>query len=62
MTALQDLAMSDPKAVLGSVDAIKLHSSLTLFAEAAPHQQLFAAALNRWFSGMRDKLTLEFLR
>lgn len=62
VTALQDLAISDPKAVLGSVDAIKLHSSLTLFAEAAPQQQLFAAALNRWFGGIRDKLTLEFLR
>lgn len=60
--ALQDLPLSDPKAVLGSIDATKLHSSLTLFAEAAPTQKLFTAALERWFRGTRDQHTLDLLR
>lgn len=58
--ALQDLAASDPVAVFGEVDAMKLRSSLTLF-EAAGERPLFAAALMRWFSGMRDDQTLQRL-
>lgn len=58
--ALQDLAISDPVAVLGEVDAIKLRSSLTLF-EAARSNPLIAAALDRWFGGERDPATLALL-
>ena len=58
--ALQDLPLSDPGAVFGPIDAIKLRSSLTLFEAARPHP-LFAAALNRWFAGQRDTATLEML-
>lgn len=60
--ALQDLPISDPKAVLGSIDAVKLCSSLTLFAEADPEQKLFRAALERWFRGIKDLQTLDLLR
>lgn len=55
--ALQDLPLSDPVAVFGDVDAVKLRSSLTLF-EAASDRPLFAAALDRWFGGVRDERTL----
>lgn len=58
--ALQDLTSSDPVAVFGEVDAMKLRSSLTLF-EAAGERPLFAAALMRWFSGARDDQTLKRL-
>lgn len=58
--ALQDLASSDPVAVFGEVDALKLRSSLTLF-EAARPQPLLAAALDRWFGGERDASTLGLL-
>ena len=61
VAALQDLPVSDHVAVFGPVDAVKLCSSLTLFAEAAPEQRLFAAALARWFDGVKDPLTLELL-
>lgn len=60
--ALQDLSLSDPKTVLGSIDAVKLCSSLTLFAEADPEQKLFRAALERWFRGIKDQQTLDLLR
>lgn len=62
VTALQDLPTSDPTAVLGSVDATKLRSSLTLFSEAAPEQKLFKAALERWFRGSKDQLTIDLIR
>lgn len=61
VAALQDLPGSDPVAVFGDVDAMKLRSSLTLF-EAVSGERLFAAALDRWFGGERDRLTLEMLR
>ena len=61
VTALQDLPVSDPEAVFGPIDAVKLRSSLTLFAAADPDQNLFAAALQRWFRGQKDPATLERL-
>jgi uncharacterized protein (DUF1810 family) len=58
--ALQDLDQSDPQAVFGAVDALKLRSSLTLFALAGGGS-LFDAALDRWFDGRRDEATLALL-
>lgn len=60
VAALQDLGISDPAAVFGSVDAMKLRSSLTLF-EAARPTPLVGAALDRWFAGQRDSDTLRIL-
>ncbi len=57
---LQDLTIVDPVAVFGDIDATKLRSSLTLFEAARPHG-LFAAALDRWFGGQRDVLTLSMI-
>jgi uncharacterized protein (DUF1810 family) len=47
--------------ILGSPDDLKLRSSLTLFAEAAPDEPLFEAALGRYFAGERDERTLQLL-
>lgn len=58
--ALQDRGGSDPVALFGSVDALKLGSSLTLFDAACPHA-LFTAALGRWFGGERDTATLRLI-
>jgi uncharacterized protein (DUF1810 family) len=41
----------------GSVDAVKLRSSMTLFARAAPKDPLFARALERFFRGDPDGAT-----
>jgi uncharacterized protein (DUF1810 family) len=43
--------------VLGAVDAQKLHSSMTLFALAAPEEPVFAAVLDRYFDGQPDEAT-----
>ncbi|WP_156679974.1 DUF1810 domain-containing protein [Sphingomonas profundi] len=60
VAALQDLVGTTAEAVFGSIDAVKLRSSLTLFAEAGG-ERLFAAALDRWFEGRRDPATLDLL-
>jgi uncharacterized protein (DUF1810 family) len=49
-------------AIFGSPDHLKLHSSLTLFARAAPEEPVFAEALAKYFGGRLDTLTLDRLR
>jgi uncharacterized protein (DUF1810 family) len=60
VAALQDLTGTTAERVFGGIDAIKLRSSLTLFAEAG-HSPLFIAALDRWFDGEKDEATLRLL-
>jgi uncharacterized protein (DUF1810 family) len=61
VSALQALEESSAEAVLGTIDAVKLRSSLTLFAEASA-EPLFAEALDRWFDNERDPATLALLQ
>ncbi|MBX3481898.1 DUF1810 domain-containing protein [Phenylobacterium sp.] len=49
-------------AIMGSPDDLKLHSSLTLFALAAPNEAGVRTALRRYFDGKPDPRTLELLR
>lgn len=48
--------------VLGEIDAMKLHSSATLFEIASPEGSVFQALLDRYFAGHRDERTLRLLR
>jgi len=43
--------------ILGEVDAIKLRSSMTLFARAAPEESAFQQVLDRYFGGEADAAT-----
>ncbi len=43
--------------VLGAVDGVKLRSSMTLFARAAPDEPLFGRVLDRFFDGEPDPAT-----
>lgn len=47
--------------IFGSPDDMKFRSSLTLFAEAAPENGIFKDALQKYFRGEPDRLTLERL-
>jgi uncharacterized protein (DUF1810 family) len=47
--------------ILGSIDAMKLRSCLTLFMEVAPQVPEFAQALDRFYAGKRDTRTLQLL-
>lgn len=55
------LLAADPaasaEAILGSIDAIKVRSSMTLFARADPSQQLFQAVLGQFYAGDPDPET-----
>ena len=52
---------STAEQVLGSVDAMKLRSSMTLFARADPDQRVFPDVLDRFFDGGPDERTLALL-
>lgn len=58
--ALADVPHADAETVFGSVDAMKLRSSLTLFAAADKHDALFRETLGRCF-GSPDPATLRLL-
>jgi uncharacterized protein (DUF1810 family) len=58
---LADLAERDAVSIFGEVDAQKLHSSLTLFAHAAPDVPIFERLIDRFFGGTQDPSTLELL-
>ena len=48
-------------AILGSLDAMKLRSSMTLFHRAAPWDPVFTEVLDRLYGGRADKATDELL-
>ena len=56
--ALLELRGSDPVAVFGGIDSMKLKSSMTLFAVAAPDDSLFQQVLDKYYGGEQDTLTL----
>lgn len=59
--ALLEHGHRNAESILGSVDALKLRSSMTLFARADPDEPLFAGVLARYFGGEADPLTESLL-
>jgi uncharacterized protein (DUF1810 family) len=55
--ALLDSGATDPEAALGPIDAVKLRSSMTLFARAAPEDRVFREVLDRLYGGQFDDVT-----
>ena len=47
--------------ILGPVDAMKFRSSMTLFEASADDTDPFTAALDQFYEGERDALTLQRL-
>ncbi len=45
--------------IMGSPDDMKLKSSMTIFAEAAPDEPVFQAVLDKYYGGERDVRTLK---
>jgi uncharacterized protein (DUF1810 family) len=54
---LTELAGRSAEEILGPTDAMKLRSSMTLFARAAPGEPVFAQVLARYFGGVADDAT-----
>ncbi len=47
--------------IFGSPDDIKFRSSMTLFAQVSPDDDIFQRALQKYFAGAPDQLTLQRL-
>ena len=58
LLAQRDLEAED---LLGEIDALKLRSCVTLFAEAAPYEPLYREVLERFYGGRPDPHTLALL-
>jgi uncharacterized protein (DUF1810 family) len=58
MTLVEGRAIDE---ILGHVDSLKFRSSMTLFAHATPDNEVFMNALQKYFAGEFDRLTLERL-
>jgi uncharacterized protein (DUF1810 family) len=44
--------------IFGAIDEMKFHSSMTLFARAAPEEGVFEQCLDKYFGGAPDPATL----
>jgi uncharacterized protein (DUF1810 family) len=56
--AIEDTPVED---ILESPDDRKFQSSMTLFADIAPHEAVFQGCLDKYFDGRLDDATLDFL-
>ncbi len=54
---LAELTGRTAREIFGETDAMKLRSSMTLFARAAPHVPLFGQVLDQYFDGLGDAAT-----
>ncbi|MBT2503486.1 DUF1810 domain-containing protein [Curtobacterium sp. ISL-83] len=58
---VRDAPARSVEELLGGIDAVKLRSSMTLFAHAADDPGPFASVLDRWFDAAEDPATLRLL-
>lgn len=57
----RDAPARSADALLGGIDAVKLRSSMTLFARVATDPRPFVAVLDRWYDGAEDPATVRLL-
>ena len=57
--AVLDVPNKTAEQIFGGVDAMKLHSSATLFGAASEKGSLFEQLLEKYFAGRRDEQTLQ---
>jgi uncharacterized protein (DUF1810 family) len=58
---LVELPGRDPVAVMGEIDALKLRSSMTLFALVESSDDVFRAVLSKYFGAVADSETTRLL-
>lgn len=59
---LLGLDTDDAYEVFGSPDNLKLRSSMTLFAEAAPEDKTFQDVIDKFYGGKKDEKTLDIIK
>lgn len=57
--ALYSLEGKDILSIVGYPDNLKVRSSMTLFSETAPEYDIFKKVLNKYYSGQKDKETVD---
>jgi uncharacterized protein (DUF1810 family) len=60
--ALLSIEGRSAEEILGSVDAMKVRSCMTLFHRAAPDEPVFTQVLDRFYGGVADSATDDLLR
>lgn len=60
--ALLTLESSDAENIMGWPDNLKLRSSITLFHEADPEEEVFQQVLDKFYGGVSDQRTLQILK
>ena len=53
-----DVGGRSARDIFGSIDEMKFRSSMTLFAEAAPDEEVFQRCIDKFFGGSPDSATL----
>lgn len=61
-TILLNIEEKSAPEIFGYIDAIKVRSSMTLFAEAAPEEPIFTEVLKKYYHGEKDEKTLGLLK
>ena len=59
---LLNLQSNDPVSIFGTIDAMKLRSSMTLFMLARPDIPLFQNVLQKYYGGREDELTVGLIQ
>ena len=60
--AVLDLNTKNIEEVFGSIDSLKLKSSMTLFHQIDKEEKIFIEVLNKYFNKELDKRMIELLR
>ena len=60
--ALLSLNENDPVKIMGEIDAMKLRSCMTLFAQVSEKDSVFRKALGKFFGGIQDEITIQRLK
>ena len=61
-TALLDLPETNILKIMSGVDAVKLRSCMTLFAQTENAPKIFEEVLEKYFGGKKDEKTLSILK
>ena len=59
---LMELKDKDADRIFGGLDAMKVRSCMTLFAEVSEENSVFHRVLEAYFHGEKDKLTIDLLK
>jgi uncharacterized protein (DUF1810 family) len=59
---LLNLNENDPVKIMGEIDAMKLRSCMTLFAQVSENDSVFHKVLDKFFLGDEDRETIRILK